>query len=364
MAAPLSFNVKYGSTPTNTLNDILELSFNTGRSWPTDPYSPGQAEILCRNISAWSPVPQIGDLVIIYQNLTGRWAGWIRDVQIIYGNTTAMDTAVISCEAVLSRFARKNPRNRSITQNNSITQMNQFASDIGLSAYIGTITPGIGGSILSTQTYTGNALDYINTAILTEMGYIRESVVSTTPRVTFFRRGFSDSVQFTLTDSNTGVTNTCIFNGIEFTSAAEQYYTEATINPLGLASQSSGSGQYSIEQDSYDYTTSQALSHAQYLLSQYNNTTAFPKTVTLAYSNQVTANQQLIVGALTASGYGQLIDVSFRGTTYNCVMEGVAATITADNILLTINLSPADTVNYFTLNDTTYGRLNYNKLGF
>lgn len=364
MPTPLSINVKYGATPTNTLNNITELTFNRGRSWPTDPYSPAQADILCRDISSWSPVPEIGDLVIIYQNVTARWAGFIRDVKVNYGNKTSMDTAVISVEAVLSRFARKNPRNRSISQNNSITQLNQFATDIGLSAYIAGVTPGIGQSILSAQTFTGNALDYVNTAILTEVGYINETVVSTTPRVTFVRRNAYDAAQFTFTETNTGVANTIVYNGIEFTSAAEQYYTEAIINPLGLATQTAGSGQYSVEQDSYDYTTTQALSHAQYLLSQYNNTTAFPKTLTINYSTQVTAGQQSAIGALLAFGAGQLADISFRGTTYNTVVEGISVTVTLDDILVTLNLSPADVSNYLTLNDSLLGRLNYNKLGF
>ena len=65
-----------------------------------------------------------------------------------------------------------------------------------------------------------------------------------------------------------------------------------------------------------------------------------------------------------ASYMGMRIVVVFRGTTFNCIIEGVTITATPESSRYTFTLSSAEQNNYFILNDTVFGTLDYNKLGY
>jgi hypothetical protein len=56
--------------------------------------------------------------------------------------------------------------------------------------------------------------------------------------------------------------------------------------------------------------------------------------------------------------------VTFRGTTYQCLIEGVSVTATPAGASYTYYVSGADLNAYLILNNTTFGTLNYNRLGY
>jgi hypothetical protein len=61
---------------------------------------------------------------------------------------------------------------------------------------------------------------------------------------------------------------------------------------------------------------------------------------------------------------GANVSVVFRGTTYQCVIEGINVTATPENARYTYYLSAGDYNNYLILNDSVYGQLNNNRLGY
>jgi hypothetical protein len=69
---------------------------------------------------------------------------------------------------------------------------------------------------------------------------------------------------------------------------------------------------------------------------------------------------------LTTFGFmiGARVSVTFRGTVYYSIIEGVRVTATPESSRYTFYLSGADLNNYLILNDTVFGRLDYNKLGY
>jgi hypothetical protein len=69
---------------------------------------------------------------------------------------------------------------------------------------------------------------------------------------------------------------------------------------------------------------------------------------------------------LTTFGFliGARVSVTFRGTVYYSIIEGVRVTATPESSRYTFYLSGADLNNYLILNDTVFGTLDYNKLGY
>lgn len=382
--AVIPYSVKFGSGWGTLLNDVLSVDTQHGRSWPTDPYSPASCQIVSRNIAAWTVAPVIGDIVWVTAPTSSRpvcvFAGFIKDVQIEYGTIAALDVAHITCEGPLSKAGRLQINSVAIAQ---ATTLNQISTLI--STYLGTfgMTKGTSTSIASAQTYSGNLLDLLNLLQTTEMGTVREFGVGTftpgdskfNPQCYFYSRNYDTTADFTFSD-NPASTSELKYDpkGISFTSAAQLYYQQATIEPQGLASQTAGSSNYSITQTSLDYTTSQALSHAQYLVNQYNSTTSRPLTITATYAQQSDSTTRMakFIDFLSddKSGAGNLVKIVFRGNTYYGVIEGRTMYADTSETGITITVSGYDNNNYLILNNAVFGTLGTsstypgNKLGF
>jgi len=61
---------------------------------------------------------------------------------------------------------------------------------------------------------------------------------------------------------------------------------------------------------------------------------------------------------------GAKVNVTFRGTTVTCIIEGVGFTATPEGARYVYNVSGADLNNYLVLNDAVFGKLDSNKLGY
>lgn len=368
-----------GSGNYSTLTNIQSISYSVGRTWATDPYAPGTCTIVMRGAATFG----IGEQFLLTDKqetgvrLTGNvlFVGTVKDTRIDYGMVSNLDYTTITLETILARWGRRQFTSRAIAQATTLSQISTLATAIGYNSF--TTTVGTGQSIASAQTYVGNGLDLINQIVQTEVGHIAETgfyttpsnfEVSLTPMTYIYQRNYDTTANTVFADDSTAAG--IRYSDIQFTSAAQNYYTEATINPLGLASQTSGSGYYNITQDSLDYSTGQALSHAQYLVSQYNSTSNTPVSITASYANQDTATRQSAFKTALRITSGELINIKFRSTTYACVVEGVQVAMDPSETRLELTLSAFDNNNYLILNNTTFGTLGTsstypgNKLGF
>ena len=365
--AILSYSVGFGASYATTLADVQSVSINLGRQWIVDGYSAGTAQITSRNISAWTTAPQVGDQIRISASGTIVFGGRITDVEIFYGNLTSMDYAVITCESFLSLMGRRNLVSLSLAQGLTSTQITTVIN----TAY-STMSTAIqaGSSTAVAQTYTGNALEALNTLAITEVGRFAETFISTTEGLRFMGRGDFNPTAPTiaLSDADTSLIQ---YEQINFRSTTENYYTRVTINPLTVASQTNNNGSapyFTLELSTYDYNTLQADSLSQYYLNQFSSKTATPTSFVSSYSQQTTAAAQ--TAFLNAIGFGSIIGAKasqvFRGTTYNTIIEGL--TINADigdgDTRVEWYCSAQDLNAYLILNDAIYGKLNQNRLGF
>jgi len=373
MATWGSISVVY-STSNVTLNDIQDINIEQGRQWTTDPYDAARMIIRCRNIAGWgSPNPKIGqrircNITTNYGGVYNYFVGRITDVQIEYGNVPAMDTAVITCESALGYLARRQLTAQALTQKSTTEQAYDavVASSVPVTA-----TYDAGSSTASAQTYTGNLLDLVNQLIPnTEYGRIVQhgNTTATQPSVKFLPRN-KTSGSIIATD-NPASAALIKYHSINFTSGQDNHYTQVTVQPQGLATQVStnGSTYYGLTVSSLDYTTGQALSHAQYLVNNFSNTDSEIAGFSWRLSNNplMSNSEKDLNLADFQSLYqvGALVTLDFRGTFYKGVLEGVNVTITSDDISFDCYVSPKDLNAYLILNDADYGQLNENKLGF
>jgi hypothetical protein len=363
----IQYRIQYGAFGTD-LNDVQSVTISGGRQFIVDPFNASVMRIVCRNIAGWTISPQMGSpvLLTVPSVVINKevWYGTITDVDINYGIIPAMDEAVITCEGALGLMGRRNIRSLVLAEDTTAAQFDEVAVAVGLSTGS---TPSY--SIASAQTFTGNGLDAANTLVATEVGRITEAPNASA--VFFYGRNtFETGSTYATMDFVTSGTSGIIYDGIDFRSTAENYYTRVTVSPLGFAAQTNNTGAapyYSLSVASWDYNTSQANSLSQYLLNQFSATTSGPTSITAQYVAQPSAgtSQERFIDIFTGtSPVARLATISFRGSTYNAVVEGYEITITPDNTRATLYLSPQDVNNYLVLNNSVYGRLDFNKLGF
>ena len=361
----------YYSSSITEVTDILSVQIRAGRSFITDPYSAASCTIEVRNISSWSgSPPRVGQRCYARGKLGPiAFGGLIKDVRIQYGIISALDTATIECEGILARLGRRQLNAFALTQDLTGEQVSDLLTQINVSYQYQ-----FGSSIASAQTYTGNALDLLNELTLTEVGRIIEiwddSGGGNIALLWDGRNYYQESgIQFS--DETADSATHLKYDQIGFTSAAENFYTQVTIEPQGLASQTESSGSapfYGLTQSSLDATTTQADNHAAYLLNAFDSSAAALNSLSFTYSEQRTTLLSMFNNCFSASetqwSIGELIAVKFRGSTYSAVIEGFTVSADLDDTRVTLDLSSEQVQNYLVLNNAVFGTLDENKLGF
>jgi hypothetical protein len=364
--ALLDYVVRFGASNT-LLNDVQGINLSAGRQWLVDPYQAGTCQIVCRNIAAWTTAPKMKNEIGVTVEGSVVFKGYITDVKINYGIVTALDEAVITCEGPLALLGRRNLRSLALAQGLTGDQAQTIFSTVNV---VGTASETY--SIASAQTYTGNALQALNGLAQTELGRVSEVIDDLAdPALIFYGRNtYSDEgVYYTTLKFDTTGSSSLFYDEIEFSSTAENYYTRVTAEPLGLTAQTTNSGSapfYSLDIDTYDYSTSQASSLTQYLISQFANNDSEITAISATYALQTTASSQTMFRESFICGRvaGQA-EIVFRGTTYYAVIEGYTVTATPDATRVTWYLSPQDLNNYLKWsNPSPYNKWDYNKWGF
>ena len=379
MAEPLSWGVVfYDGTAWRDLPNVNGISTFVGRRLQIDDYSVDRATITSLFPSSWTYTPQLGQEIRVYNITPDAWApeivsfvGRIRDVRIDYGMVTNEDRVTIECEGLAADLGRAQLNAAVLTQDDTISQYATVAGLAGMPAG----GSGDGQSIASGQTYTGNAFSLINDLVRTEEGRLAFNVTGTylaSAAVFMYARQFYASINFPFNDGTTATqTYQMLYDGLEFRSSADNYYNQVTITPQAVAAQTATLSQtplYAWQRDTLDYSTGQAADHAQYLLNNFQDRSNLIASVTFTDIQQGATNGPLPYNVLVPQAMGGVISakcsVGFRGTVYRCIVEGVAVTAVPGVTRCTLYLSPEDTNAYLILDDTTYGRLDFNKLGY
>lgn len=164
----------------------------------------------------------------------------------------------------------------------------------------------------------------------------------------------------TFTDVSADPSNYVRYTEIQFYSAAYNYGTKVTVQAAGLSDQSSGSGSYTQTFSTINETASQAANLAGYLKAKLDYSANVPYAITFSGA----ANTQEAVSWADPVYVGYGLVVKFRGNTYNCIIEGVSFSANASDYQATLYLSASLQNAFLRLDNTVYGTLGNNKLGF
>lgn len=367
------------TTVFTTLPDVQQVSIFNGRRRQIDDYGVDQLTVESLFPTDWVVTPKLGDNIIAWVYTTAypsyptynywkMFQGRITNVDIKYGMVTNEDSVTITAEGLQAELGRTQINSYAVISAATGTQVFDIADSVG-------ITLGETSSLStgSAQTYTGNLKAFVDTEIRTEQGRLRSDRanpdVLEMGSLTFAGRGALLTGALVTPEWSDGTLTTTTnykYQQVSFKSAAEDFYNSVTVQPLGLASQTTTSGAtpiYSYVADSYDVSTSQALSLAQYIRFKYDTTNSTPRELGFLISQQTTSDAVELLNNVSAFN-GLEIEIVLRGVRYYCVVEGVTITASPDDTRILFFVSSNETNDYLILDNAVYGKLDSNRLGF
>jgi hypothetical protein len=372
--ALFQYQVQYGATyatmSSNTATDVQEVFFSYGRRAPLDQYNADTASVTLRYPNGYA-TPNALWLTGTYVRILGRlspnvsykqlWVGRIADVTVDYGipyvgSVGNADYVTLTCEGAFAAFGRVQGENYAMAADTLGVQTTVASSQSGL--FVVTNSQFGETQLFPATTISSTWGDWVNRVVLTMNGKLIDIGTGVNPVNAFYKipatfGGFSD----TLNDADNHP-----YNQISFSSLADNWYTEVTVEPESFSSATvtEGSAPYrTYLVNTLNASTGQALDYANYLLATY-------KTQALRiFSITVSLNAQKGDFPSYGQGYiGTEITVLFRGTTYQCVIEGGTFSGTPAEASATFYLSAQDLNNYLILDNAIYGTLDNNRLGY
>lgn len=343
------------------VSNVQSLTIQTGRASVQDPYRAGTAVINGRNLSTFVQ-PVIGQHVLIYAGPQIMFDGSVADVSVNYGIVANQDLWEVRCEDILGNAGR------AVTSDSwtSGTSCYIAARDITDTTTIDLFGLGSGsvGSYASAQSLTDvNLLSTLQTLVQTEQGRI---LGLTNTQIGWLGRNDMNNMPSLVSFTDGSLTPSDpvgIFDGVKFASLADNYATKVQVNPSGLASQTAGTGYRTYSMESYDVSTTQALNLAQFVNQTLDVSSAVPSSITCLAEEQPALNES--VRSLAQFGNtGFQCEIILRGVRYQCIVEGSTISATPESSRFTFFLSASEAYDWLVLNDSVFGRLDYNKLGF
>jgi hypothetical protein len=227
------------------------------------------------------------------------------------------------------------------------------------------------------STFQGGGLDLVNGLLRTGQ-YLVDDLDSKRVALTgaqFTAANFAAGIgnrQFVFSDA--GTVGAYQFSALEYLSSVQNTFTEVEVVAPGIATQRASTGSppfNSLVYDTYNASTSDALSLAQYVLATQNLNAITPFSITTNTLQSPTCTVLSLLstrdivnpGADAGMNLGAGVTVIFRGTTVTAQIQGITTVFYPDYAQVQLNLSPS-LGTPFTLDSSTFGVLDQNRLGY
>jgi hypothetical protein len=369
----VSFTVDDGVSWT-ALTNVQNIQFSIGRQAQLDQIKSSYGSFEMRYPTGYaSPVTAlVSGTVVRIQNTTGApytvWLGKIDNVTVQYGipfsgGVGPQDYVNVTIEGAFAALGRMQGNGYSMAAGTITSQMTAASTETGLSLTF----DGTAGQTLAATTINSTWGDWVNrvcqstnSRIWDSFDYLSTAVISP----------FSSNVNtVNFSDTANDSTNQ-VYNQINFDSLADNFYTQVTVTPESFGAATVTKVGATVPYRTYqtntlNASTAQASDYASYLLSNYDT----PRFAISSFScmAEAQASFQLDkIGAVNTLAYapGTQVAVAFRGTTYQCIIEGVNVSASPAGAMFTYYVSGADLNAYLILDNTTFGVLDANKLGY
>jgi hypothetical protein len=356
------------------LTNVQNIVINLGRNAQLDQIKTSVASFEMRYPTGYaSPIAAlVSGTFIRIRNTTGTpydlWFGKINNVTAQYGIPFAggvgqADFLSVSCEGPFADLGRMQGEGYAMaadTITNQITAANlQTGVPIGqnfvpTSSLAATTVSGTWGD------WSARVCQSTNSRMWDSVGVKKFFIVSPF---------FSNVSTINFSDVANDSTNQ-VYNQINFDSLADNFYTQVTVTPesFGAATvtESGATTPYRTYQtNTLNASTAQATDFANYLLGNYG-TAQFAISSFTCMAEAQSSFQLDKIGylALLTRAPGTQVAVTFRGTTFQCIIEGVTMSATPAGASFTYYVSGADLNSYLILDNATFGKLDSNRLAY
>ena len=377
-------SVDYVLSGTEIMADLTDrcVSFTTrrGRDDWTQPFSPGSAKLLFRNIdgaldplntsSAYYPGITVGRTVTIKCNGHFIYSGLVEDIALGYDTGGDAWVTVVAEDQSSELGLRSLTSGTAFSEQTSGPRVSAVLANANID-YAGATGVAAGYSTLASETLGAdiNAVQYLQQVSNSEQGYL---YVNRSGVMTFENR-FGPLVSgSTLTFSDDG--SDIPYQEINRNLVSAELFNRLTANRTGAgtvtANDTSSQGSYGIRLlpvgELLVTTDAEVTNVLEFLMVQTASTEVRINSLTTVLDTQASGTQNTIAQLELADA----VTVEFtppgvaQQSTVGTLQEIAHAYTVGETWRCTLGMTPRDTTSYLMLNDATLGRLDYNSLGF
>ena len=378
-----SYSVSYSTDSINytALTNVQSVSLSVGVQAQLDQLRANTCTIEIRYPSGYaSPIAQLvqGTYIKIMNNTNPAaayllWVGRISDINARYGipyvsSVGNADFLTISVEGSFASLGRMAGNNYAMAAETLATQLTTAGTQTGLSiGWLGSTTQAGAAATIS-----GTWADWLAKTALSANARMWNTKDNSLFDITVVSPFYQYTTQNYFSDVRPQPEVTASYDQITFEGYADNYWTQVSVDPDGLATQTVTLSGATVPYRTYtvntnNATTGQALDFANYLLGNYSTPKLSISSVSCVAEAQ-TLDMLLDKFAGVTQSFARIpgvrTRVEFRGTIYQCLIEGVTMSATPTGARFTFYLSGADLNQYLILDDLFYGKLDSNKLGY
>lgn len=369
------------TTAVDQTSNVISFNMFVGRRAYLDNYSGGNLVLTIKNQNNQAAGFTVYDQIRLKRSDGSRfYSFWVSSVDYSdYPGNTGFSTATITCQDLFGILGR--------------TQFNNFVMSEALisTAWAGLqLAPGINSSVqmsalntasvTAAQTVSGSVLNTANLLVTTERGLVRQALIGMADVTNRFELyGRADFKNWTT--SSYGFTRTTGASSIAYQQFDRiglglDFMNQVQVTGPSLATQQATNatsvtayGAAGFTVSSYDYTTGQALGHAQWLANMLSDPAKLRFAVTftdLQQATTLTAFNAFIQDLSDRKTFNLTYRVPGSGsdTTVQTVMEGISVSADPAQSTFTVYLSALVFYQFFTLDSTTNGVLDTSRLSW
>lgn len=341
--------------------NIQSFTLNSGRTNIDDNYRAGRGALIGRVPSSLPTIKVDDYLTIKLQTSSNAGLGpnieyvlRVTDVRIDYGIVAAADEWTIDLEdafGLLGRAIVSYTQPAGIVSSDAAENLTTEVNALVEFDSFGTSTTRVIGATLT----NANALDVFQALANTEWAF----VLANGDTLRWFARNnwVQNSTNIIFADDGTG---DLVFQTLTFNTLAEATADKVVVNVRGGSAYTAGIGGVGLEIDTYSQTATEAQNLADYLLAVFSSDN--PRPFQLSYMLNFQDDADVL--APISPDFPTKVTLDFRGGTYTAFVLGFNLTANPDMVRATLNLLPSNSAEFFILDDTTFGVLDQNKLGF
>lgn len=339
------------------LDNVQGFSCEQGRSGIQEPFRSSTGSLTGR-VPSSLPTIEVNGVIEVYTAVAGTFIATftVNDYVIDYGIVQSEDNWTMTLEDSLAQAGR-------VTTTVSWTAGTTTRAAAEAACIAAGLT--LDFDITDVVKETVSAQSIVNESLLTVLQQLANTEQATITgggfgQIRWTSQGrYPTSPSGVFTDGTAGTPGATDiqYDSLQFAGIADNFFTKVVVTPSGGASQEAGSTGRTLDVSTYSQTNADALDDAGYILAQVNVDTSIPFMVSALYESQTN-------NTILTRGPGSLTTIILRGTTYQVYVLSRQISASPGQTRFSFGLTDSLAIGFFILNNTYFGVLDQNKLGW